>query len=76
MKCIFKYFKGQIVGFDVSFIISTKFMITLFFNIFQVFCLSLIGKTREDLKPLTSLKFLRALRVLSQFERMKVRQKA
>ncbi|XP_021575085.1 sodium channel protein type 7 subunit alpha-like [Carlito syrichta] len=38
----------------------------------QVFCLSLMGKTREELKPLTSIKFLRALRVLSQFEKMKV----
>uniref|UniRef100_A0A8C2YK58 Sodium channel protein type 7 subunit alpha n=1 Tax=Chinchilla lanigera TaxID=34839 RepID=A0A8C2YK58_CHILA len=42
------------------------------FMVVIVFCLSLIGKTREDLKPLTSIKFLRALRVLSQFERMKV----
>ncbi|CAO2597213.1 Sodium channel protein type 7 subunit alpha [Lemmus lemmus] len=42
------------------------------FMVVLVFCLSLIGKTREDLKPLTSIKFLRALRVLSQFERMKV----
>lgn len=42
------------------------------FMVVIVFCLSLIGKTREDLTPLTSIKFLRALRVLSQFERMKV----
>ncbi|XP_069877713.1 sodium channel protein type 7 subunit alpha [Dipodomys merriami] len=42
------------------------------FMVVLVFCLSLIGKTREDLKPLTSIKFLRGLRVLSQFERMKV----
>ncbi|XP_007644469.1 sodium channel protein type 7 subunit alpha isoform X1 [Cricetulus griseus] len=42
------------------------------FMVIIVFCLSLIGKTREDLNPLTSIKFLRALRVLSQFERMKV----
>uniref|UniRef100_H0VQI0 Sodium voltage-gated channel alpha subunit 7 n=1 Tax=Cavia porcellus TaxID=10141 RepID=H0VQI0_CAVPO len=42
------------------------------FIVVIVFCLSLIGKTREDLKPLTSIKFLRAIRVLSQFERMKV----
>ncbi|XP_057611172.1 sodium channel protein type 7 subunit alpha [Chionomys nivalis] len=42
------------------------------FMVVLVFCLSLIGKTREDLKPLTSIKFLRALRVLSQFEKMKV----
>ncbi|XP_004703967.2 sodium channel protein type 7 subunit alpha [Echinops telfairi] len=42
------------------------------FMVVIVFCLSLIGKSREDLRPLTSTKFLRALRVLSQFERMKV----
>ncbi|KAL6090253.1 hypothetical protein STEG23_001317 [Scotinomys teguina] len=42
------------------------------FMVVIVFCLSLIGKTWEDLNPLTSIKFLRALRVLSQFERMKV----
>ncbi|GAB1286387.1 Sodium channel protein [Apodemus speciosus] len=42
------------------------------FMVVIVFCLSLIGKTREDLNPLMSIKFLRALRVLSQFERMKV----
>ncbi|XP_055966312.1 sodium channel protein type 7 subunit alpha isoform X2 [Sorex fumeus] len=42
------------------------------FLVVVVFCLSLIGKTREDLKPLASIKFLRALRVLSQFEKMKV----
>ncbi|XP_051022082.1 sodium channel protein type 7 subunit alpha [Acomys russatus] len=42
------------------------------FMVVIVFCLSLIGKSREDLSPLTSIKFLRALRVLSQFERMKV----
>ncbi|XP_036039534.1 sodium channel protein type 7 subunit alpha [Onychomys torridus] len=41
------------------------------FMVVIVFCLSLIGKTR-DLTSLTSIKFLRALRVLSQFERMKV----
>ncbi|XP_064238709.1 sodium channel protein type 7 subunit alpha [Aotus nancymaae] len=42
------------------------------FMVVIVFCLSLIGKTREELKPLISIKFLRPLRVLSQFERMKV----
>ncbi|XP_006867096.1 PREDICTED: sodium channel protein type 7 subunit alpha [Chrysochloris asiatica] len=42
------------------------------FMVVIVFCLSLIGKSRENLKPLASIKFLRALRVLSQFERMKV----
>ncbi|XP_018877192.3 sodium channel protein type 7 subunit alpha [Gorilla gorilla gorilla] len=42
------------------------------FVVVIVFCLSLIGKTREELKPLISMKFLRPLRVLSQFERMKV----
>ncbi|KAB1279289.1 Sodium channel protein type 7 subunit alpha [Camelus dromedarius] len=42
------------------------------FLVVIVFCLSLIGKSREELKPLMSIKFLRALRVLSQFERMKV----
>ncbi|XP_033612299.1 sodium channel protein type 7 subunit alpha [Fukomys damarensis] len=42
------------------------------FMVVIVFCLSLIGKTRGDLKPLASIKFLRAFRVLSQFERMKV----
>ncbi|XP_075385741.1 sodium channel protein type 7 subunit alpha isoform X1 [Tenrec ecaudatus] len=42
------------------------------FLVVIVFCLNLIGKSREDLRPLTSTKFLRALRVLSQFERMKV----
>uniref|UniRef100_A0A452UC11 Sodium channel protein type 7 subunit alpha n=1 Tax=Ursus maritimus TaxID=29073 RepID=A0A452UC11_URSMA len=42
------------------------------FMVVIVFCLSLIGKSREELKPLISIKFLRALRVLSQFERMKV----
>ncbi|XP_037379354.1 sodium channel protein type 7 subunit alpha [Talpa occidentalis] len=42
------------------------------FMVVIVFCLSLIGKSREGLKPLTFFKFLRALRVLSQFERMKV----
>lgn len=42
------------------------------FMVVIVLCLSLIGKTREDLNPLASIKFLRALRVLSQFERMKV----
>ncbi|XP_032142506.1 sodium channel protein type 7 subunit alpha isoform X2 [Sapajus apella] len=41
------------------------------FMVVIVFCLSLIGKTREELKPLISIKFLRPLRVLSQFERMK-----
>ncbi|XP_023372130.1 sodium channel protein type 7 subunit alpha [Otolemur garnettii] len=46
------------------------------FMVVIVFCLSLIGKSREELKPLTSIKFLRALRVLSQFERMKVVVKA
>uniref|UniRef100_F1S1Y6 Sodium channel protein type 7 subunit alpha n=2 Tax=Sus scrofa TaxID=9823 RepID=F1S1Y6_PIG len=42
------------------------------FIVVIVFCLSLMGKSREELKPLISIKFLRALRVLSQFERMKV----
>ncbi|XP_021513138.1 sodium channel protein type 7 subunit alpha [Meriones unguiculatus] len=42
------------------------------FLVVIVFCLSLIGKTREDLNTLASVKFLRGLRVLSQFERMKV----
>ncbi|XP_045363580.2 sodium channel protein type 7 subunit alpha isoform X1 [Camelus bactrianus] len=42
------------------------------FLVVIVFCLSLIGKSREELKPLMSIKFLRAFRVLSQFERMKV----
>ncbi|XP_034352035.1 sodium channel protein type 7 subunit alpha isoform X1 [Arvicanthis niloticus] len=42
------------------------------FMVVIVFCLSLIGKMQEDLNPLNSMKFLRALRVLSQFERMKV----
>ncbi|XP_053454028.1 sodium channel protein type 7 subunit alpha isoform X2 [Nycticebus coucang] len=46
------------------------------FMIVIVFCLSLIGKSQEELKPLTSIKFLRALRILSQFERMKVVVKA
>ncbi|XP_077010173.1 sodium channel protein type 7 subunit alpha [Tamandua tetradactyla] len=41
------------------------------FMVVIVFCLSLIGKS-QDLKPLISIKFLRALRVLSQFEKMKV----
>ncbi|XP_057602799.1 sodium channel protein type 7 subunit alpha [Hippopotamus amphibius kiboko] len=42
------------------------------FMVVIVFCLSLVGKSQEELKPLISMKFLRALRVLSQFERMKV----
>ncbi|KAG8510395.1 Sodium channel protein type 7 subunit alpha [Galemys pyrenaicus] len=42
------------------------------FMVVIVFCLSLLGKSQDGLKPLTSFKFLRALRVLSQFERMKV----
>ncbi|XP_016055149.1 PREDICTED: sodium channel protein type 7 subunit alpha [Miniopterus natalensis] len=42
------------------------------FMVVIVFCLNLIGKSREELKLLASIKFLRALRVLSQFERMKV----
>ncbi|XP_071072433.1 sodium channel protein type 7 subunit alpha [Dasypus novemcinctus] len=42
------------------------------FMVVIVFCLSLIGKSQEGLKPLISIKFLRALRVLSQFEKMKV----
>ncbi|PNJ28035.1 SCN7A isoform 5 [Pongo abelii] len=46
------------------------------FVVVIVFCLSLIGKTREELKPLISMKFLRPLRVLSQFERMKVVMRA
>ncbi|XP_012582566.1 PREDICTED: sodium channel protein type 7 subunit alpha [Condylura cristata] len=42
------------------------------FLVVIVFCLSSIGKSRDGLKLLASFKFLRALRVLSQFERMKV----
>ncbi|XP_060033754.1 sodium channel protein type 7 subunit alpha isoform X2 [Erinaceus europaeus] len=42
------------------------------FMVVIVFCLNLIGKSREELKPLASIKFLRGLRVLSQFEKMKV----
>ncbi|XP_015421265.1 PREDICTED: sodium channel protein type 7 subunit alpha [Myotis davidii] len=41
------------------------------FMVVIVFCLNLIGKSQE-IKLLMSIKFLRALRVLSQFERMKV----
>uniref|UniRef100_A0A8C5LKZ9 Sodium channel protein type 7 subunit alpha n=1 Tax=Jaculus jaculus TaxID=51337 RepID=A0A8C5LKZ9_JACJA len=61
--------KWMAYGFKAYF---TNGWYKLDFIIVIVFCLSLIGKTREELKPLTSIKFLRALRVLSQFERMKV----
>lgn len=61
--------KWMAYGFKVYF---SNGWYKLDFMVVIVFCLSLVGKTREDLKPLTSIKFLRALRVLSQFERMKV----
>ncbi|XP_008582173.1 PREDICTED: sodium channel protein type 7 subunit alpha [Galeopterus variegatus] len=61
--------KWMAYGFKAYF---TNGWYKLDFMVVTVFCLSLIGKTREELKPLTSIKFLRALRVLSQFERMKV----
>nr|XP_003405861.2 sodium channel protein type 7 subunit alpha [Loxodonta africana] len=61
--------KWMAYGFKAYF---TNAWYRLDFVVVIVFCLSLIGKFREDLKPLISIKFLRALRVLSQFERMKV----
>ncbi|KAM6178332.1 sodium channel protein type 7 subunit alpha [Rhynchocyon petersi] len=61
--------KWMAYGFKAYF---TNAWYRLDFMVVIVFCLSLIGKSREDLRPLTSIKFLRALRVLSQFERMKV----
>ncbi|XP_045043336.2 sodium channel protein type 7 subunit alpha isoform X3 [Desmodus rotundus] len=61
--------KWMAYGFKAYF---TNGWYRLDFMVVIVFCLSLIGKSREELKPLTSIKFLRALRVLSQFERMKV----
>ncbi|XP_007945562.1 sodium channel protein type 7 subunit alpha [Orycteropus afer afer] len=61
--------KWMAYGFKAYF---TNAWYRLDFMVVIVFCLSLIGKSQEDLKPLISIKFLRALRVLSQFERMKV----
>ncbi|XP_077739557.1 sodium channel protein type 7 subunit alpha isoform X2 [Canis aureus] len=61
--------KWMAYGFKAYF---TNGWYKLDFMVVIVFCLSLIGKSREELKPLISIKFLRALRVLSQFERMKV----
>ncbi|XP_059251471.1 sodium channel protein type 7 subunit alpha [Mustela nigripes] len=61
--------KWMAYGFKAYF---TNGWYKLDFMVVLVFCLSLIGKSREEFKPLTSIKFLRALRVLSQFERMKV----
>ncbi|TKC38595.1 hypothetical protein EI555_006820 [Monodon monoceros] len=61
--------KWMAYGFKAYF---TNGWYQLDFMVVIVFCLSLIGKSREELKPLISIKFLRALRVLSQFERMKV----
>ncbi|KAM5265003.1 sodium channel protein type 7 subunit alpha isoform 3-T3 [Hipposideros larvatus] len=61
--------KWMAYGFKAYF---TNGWYRLDFMVVIVFCLSLIGKSREELKPLISMKFLRALRVLSQFERMKV----
>ncbi|XP_008059475.1 sodium channel protein type 7 subunit alpha, partial [Carlito syrichta] len=60
--------KWMAYGFKAYF---TNGWYKLDFMVVIVFCLSLMGKTREELKPLTSIKFLRALRVLSQFEKMK-----
>ncbi|XP_066882334.1 sodium channel protein type 7 subunit alpha isoform X3 [Kogia breviceps] len=60
--------KWMAYGFKAYF---TNGWYQLDFMVVIVFCLSLIGKSREELKPLISIKFLRALRVLSQFERMK-----
>ncbi|XP_010857242.1 PREDICTED: sodium channel protein type 7 subunit alpha [Bison bison bison] len=61
--------KWMAYGFKAYF---TNGWYKLDFMVVIVFCLSLIGKSREELKPLVSIKFLRALRVLSQFEKMKV----
>ncbi|XP_016020920.2 sodium channel protein type 7 subunit alpha isoform X1 [Rousettus aegyptiacus] len=61
--------KWMAYGFKAYF---TNGWYRLDFMVVIVFCLSLMGKSREELKPLISIKFLRALRVLSQFERMKV----
>ncbi|KAM5279896.1 sodium channel protein type 7 subunit alpha [Ctenodactylus gundi] len=61
--------KWMAYGFKVYF---SNGWYKLDFMVVIVFCLTLIGKTQEELKPLTSIKFLRGLRVLSQFERMKV----
>ncbi|GAB5575708.1 sodium channel protein type 7 subunit alpha isoform X2 [Prionailurus iriomotensis] len=61
--------KWMAYGFKAYF---TDSWYKLDFMVVIVFCLSLIGKSREEFKPLISVKFLRALRVLSQFERMKV----
>ncbi|KAB0404327.1 hypothetical protein E2I00_009384 [Balaenoptera physalus] len=61
--------KWMAYGFKAYF---TNGWYQLDFMVVIVFCVSLIGKSREELKPLISIKFLRALRVLSQFERMKV----
>nr|XP_019582910.1 PREDICTED: sodium channel protein type 7 subunit alpha isoform X2 [Rhinolophus sinicus] len=61
--------KWMAYGFKAYF---TNGWYRLDFMVVIVFCLSLIGKSREELKPLISIKFLRALRVLSQFETMKV----
>lgn len=60
--------KWMAYGFKAYF---TNGWYRLDFMVVIVFCLNLIGKSQE-LKPLISIKFLRALRVLSQFERMKV----
>uniref|UniRef100_A0A671DY36 Sodium channel protein type 7 subunit alpha n=1 Tax=Rhinolophus ferrumequinum TaxID=59479 RepID=A0A671DY36_RHIFE len=61
--------KWMAYGFKAYF---TNGWYRLDFMVVIVFCLCLIGKSREELKPLISIKFLRALRVLSQFETMKV----
>ncbi|XP_052520297.1 sodium channel protein type 7 subunit alpha [Budorcas taxicolor] len=61
--------KWMAYGFKAYF---TNGWYKLDFMVVMVFCLSLIGKSREELKPLVSIKFLRALRVLSQFEKLKV----
>nr|XP_012612502.2 sodium channel protein type 7 subunit alpha [Microcebus murinus] len=60
--------KWMAYGFKAYF---TNGWYKLDFMVVIVFCLSLIGKSREELKPLISIKFLRALRVVSQFESMK-----
>ncbi|ELW62309.1 Sodium channel protein type 7 subunit alpha [Tupaia chinensis] len=65
--------KWMAYGFKAYF---TNGWYRLDFMVVIVFCLSLIGNSREEFKPLISIKFLRALRVLSQFERMKVVVKA
>ncbi|XP_066090015.1 sodium channel protein type 7 subunit alpha [Saccopteryx bilineata] len=61
--------KWMAYGFKAYF---TNGWYRLDFMVVIVFCLCLIGKSQEELAPLVSIKFLRALRVLSQFERMKV----